>query len=85
MDTKWVKSNRHVFTNIFIAHEKELEIHSTFTNMERSNLGEPEIMTAYSLKGSEHGLIKVIERFEQNKRRETAEFRYYIGYGVSED
>ena len=85
METKWVRSDLKTFAAIFKAHKNELELHSTFTNMEPSNLGEPQMRTAYQFKGSDHGIIKVIERWEHGDRDNTAEFKYYIGYGICDE
>jgi hypothetical protein len=74
----WEPTDKHVYGAIYREHNWQLVTFASFTNMEPSELGSPEILTEWGFKGASAPLIKYQLRWEHGRREDTEQAHYWI-------
>lgn len=84
-DVRWIKTDKHVYGTIMREHGKDLTTFASFSNPHPSEIQyQPEMMTEWGLKGSDYPLLKIVTTWEDERRKETEEHKYFIAIAIKE-
>ena len=77
----WIKTSEEVSAIIFAKHRKQLEIHSSFTDITGNDYhfsdGKPKIMTEWGFKKAETPLLKIAQT-KKNKEQKDWDVEFFI-------
>lgn len=77
----WIETSNKVYAVIFAKHKKQLQPHSSFTDITGNGYhwssGKPEIMTEWSFENAKTPLLKVVQT-KENKEQEDWDVKFFI-------
>lgn len=66
----WIETSNEVYAVIFAKHRKQLKPHASFTDMDGSEFGPPEVLTEWGFENSETPLLKIVQTRENKEQKE---------------
>lgn len=85
-DTKWIKTDKHVYGALWREHHAELGVYSSFSNPEPSELSsQPQMETTWSFKNSNVPLMRSRTEWEDGKRKETEMIHFWLASNIVRD